>query len=60
MKALPARLEFRENFKKRFPKGEVLSSTGRFAKMETYCCNPYGGYDSKAGPYHHFLTVNMP
>ncbi len=60
LKAIPARLESWENYKKRFPKGEVLAPTGRFATMETYCCNPYGGYDSQAGPYPHFLTVNMP
>ena len=50
LKALPARLESWENYKKRFPNGEVLSPTGRFATMETYSCNPYGVYDSQAGP----------
>ena len=28
--------------------------------METYCCNPYGGYDTQAGSNPHFLTVEMP
>ena len=28
--------------------------------METYCCNPYGGYDIQASPYPHFLSVDMP
>ncbi len=60
LKALPARLESWENYKKRFPNGEVLSPTGRFATMETYSCNPYGDYESQAGPYPHFLTVHMP
>ena len=60
LKALPARLESWENYKKRCPNGEVLSPTGRFVTMETYSCNPYGGYDSQAGPYPHFLTVDMP
>tara|TARA_E500000331_G_scaffold253731_1_gene244218 strand:- start:326 stop:934 length:609 start_codon:yes stop_codon:yes gene_type:complete len=60
LKALLARLEFWLNFKKRFLKGQVLTPTGAFAAMETYCCNPYGGYDTQAGPYPHFLTVEMP
>ena len=54
LKALPARLESWENYKKHFPNGEVLSPTGRFATMETYSCNPYGVYESHAGPYPHF------
>ena len=60
LKALLGRLEFWLNFKKRFPKGQVLTPTGAFAAMEIYCCNPYGGYDTQAGPYPHFLTVGMP
>ncbi|MEL0018845.1 MAG: DUF3179 domain-containing protein [Rickettsiales bacterium] len=60
LKALPARLESWENYRKRFPQGQVLAPTGTFASMDTYCCNPYGGYDSQPGPYPHFLTVNMP
>ena len=60
LKALPARLESWANCKKRFPAGEVLSPDGRFASMETYCCNPYGGYDTQASPYPHFLSVDMP
>ena len=28
--------------------------------MEAYCCIPYGGYNSQAGPYPNLLTVNMP
>lgn len=60
LKALPARLESWANYTKRFPAGEVLSPDGRFASMETYCCNPYGGYDTQAGPYPHFLSVDMP
>ena len=28
--------------------------------MEAYCCNPYGGYKTQAGPYPHFLSVDMP
>ena len=46
LKALPARLETWANCKKRVPAGKVLSTDGRFAYMETYCCNPYGGYDT--------------
>lgn len=60
LKAIPARLESWQNFKNRFPNGQVLSPTGTFATMETYCCNPYGGYDTQSGPYPHFLTVDMP
>lgn len=60
LKTLPARLESWSNYKQRFPKGLVLAPTGRFATMDTYCCNPYGGYDTQAGPYPHFLQVNMP
>ena len=60
LKALPVRLESWRNFKERFPKGQVLTPTGAYASMETYCCNPYGGYDTQAGPYPHFLTVEMP
>ncbi len=60
LKALPARLESWANCKKRFPAGEVLSPDGRFASMETYCCNPYGGYDAQASPYPQFLSVDMP
>ena len=50
LKALPARLESWANYKKRFRASEVLSPDGRFASMETYCCNLYGGYDTQAGP----------
>ncbi len=46
LKALPARLESWANYKKRFRASEVLSPDGRFASMETYCCNLYGGYDT--------------
>ncbi len=60
LKALPARLESWANSKKRFPAGEVLSPDGRFASMETYCCNPYGGSDTQASPYPYFLNVDMP
>jgi hypothetical protein len=60
LKALPVCLESWRNFKKRFPKGQVLTPTGAFASLETYCCNPYGGYDTQAGPYPHFLTIEMP
>ena len=60
LKALPTRIECWENLKKRFPRGGVLSPTGRFSTMETYCCNPYRVYDGPAGPYPHFLTVKMP
>ena len=60
LKALPVRLESCRNFKKRFPKGQVLIPTGAFASVETYCCNPYGGYDTQASPYPPFLTVEMP
>ena len=60
LKALPVRLESWRNFKKQFPKGQLLTPTGAFASMETYCCNPYGGYDTQAGSYPHFLTVEMP
>lgn len=28
--------------------------------METCCCNPHGGYKTQAGPYPHFLSVDMP
>ena len=60
LKALPARLESQANYKKRFPADEVLSPDGRFASMETYCCNPHGGYKTQACPYPHFLSVDMP
>ena len=60
LKALPGRLESCRNFKNRFPKGQVLTPTSVFASIETYCCNPYGGYDTQADPYPHFLTVEMP
>ena len=59
LKALPARLESWAYYKKRFPAGEVLSPDGRFASMETYCCNLYGGYDTPAGPCSHCLSVDM-
>ena len=59
MKALPARLESWANYKKRFRASEVLSPDGRFASMETYCCNLYGGYDTQAGPNPHCLSVDM-
>ena len=60
LKALPARLESWANYKKRFRASEVLSPNGRFASMETYCCNLYGGYDTPAGPCSHCLSVDMP
>ena len=59
LKALPARLESWANYKKRFRASEVLSPNGRFASMETYCCNLYGGYDTQAGPNPHCLSVDM-
>ena len=59
LKALPARLESWANYKKRFRASEVLSPDGRFASMETYCCNLYGGYDTQAGPNPHCLSVDM-
>ncbi len=60
LKALPGLFESCRNFKNRFPKGQVLTPTSVFASIETYCCNPYGGYDTQADPYPHFLTVEMP
>lgn len=59
LKALPERLESWVNYKKRFRASEVLSPDGRFASMETYCCNLYGGYDTQAGPNPHCLSVDM-
>ena len=59
LKALPARRESWGNYKKRFRASEVLSPDGRFASMETYCCNLYGGYDTQAGPNPHCLSVDM-
>ncbi len=49
LKRLPSRLESFDNFKKRFPKGDVLIPNDPGARP--YGRNPYAGYDSAAQPF---------
>ena len=49
LKALPARLESWQNFKKRAPRGKVLVPDATL--MRSYGANPYVGYDTARQPF---------
>ncbi len=53
---LPSRVESFANFKKRFPKGKIMS--GNTQSLAGYGINPYTGYDTSAKPF--FYNGEMP